>query len=89
MPNSPKGPGSRKGMAVAAVYLGTFMATLAISIVTVALPAIQAGLSTDLAGLQWVVGSYALCLSAFMLSQAPSATAMAASARGSVAWRCS
>lgn len=58
-------------MAVAAVYLGTFMATLAISIVTVALPAIQAGLSTDLAGLQWVVGSYALCLSAFMLSAGP------------------
>ena len=53
---------------VAAVYLGTFMATLAISIVTVALPAIQVALHTDLAGLQWVVGSYALSLSAFMLS---------------------
>lgn len=62
---------SRKRMAVAAVYLGTFMATLAISIVTVALPAIQAGLGTDLSGLQWVVGSYALCLSAFMLSAGP------------------
>lgn len=62
---------SRKRMAVAAVYLGTFMATLAISIVTVALPAIQSGLGTDLAGLQWVVGSYALCLSAFMLSAGP------------------
>ncbi|MBS7700987.1 MULTISPECIES: MFS transporter [unclassified Chelatococcus] len=53
---------------VAAVYLGTFMATLAISIVTVALPAIQVALRTDLAGLQWVVGSYALSLSSFMLS---------------------
>ncbi|WP_054311527.1 MFS transporter [Mesorhizobium sp. 1M-11] len=60
----------RRGL-VAAVYLGTFMATLAISIVTVALPAIQAALRTDLSGLQWVVGSYALCLSAFMLSAGP------------------
>lgn len=56
---------------MAAVYLGTFMATLAISIVTVALPAIQRGLGTELADLQWVVGSYALCLSAFMLSTGP------------------
>jgi MFS transporter, DHA2 family, methylenomycin A resistance protein len=64
-------PLPRRRMAVAAVYLGTFMATLAISIVTVALPAIQAGLKTDIAGLQWVVGSYALCLSAFMLSAGP------------------
>lgn len=63
-------PSRRRGL-VAAVYLGTFMATLAISIVTVALPAIQAALRTDLSGLQWVVGAYALCLSAFMLSAGP------------------
>ncbi|MGH8432192.1 MAG: MFS transporter, partial [Solimonas sp.] len=56
---------------VAAVYLGTFMAALSISIVSVALPAIQADLRTDIAGLQWVVGAYALCLSAFMLSAGP------------------
>ncbi|WP_395382839.1 MFS transporter [Mesorhizobium sp. UC22_110] len=64
-------PSSRRRDLVAAVYLGTFMATLAISIVTVALPSIQAALGTDLSGLQWVVGSYALCLSAFMLSAGP------------------
>ena len=64
-------PSSRKPFAVAAVYLGTFMATLAISIVSVALPAIQADLGTSLSGLQWVVGSYTLCLSAFMLSAGP------------------
>lgn len=62
---------SGKRLAVAAVYLGTFMATLAISIVTVALPAIQVSLKTDLSGLQWVVGAYALSLSAFMLSAGP------------------
>lgn len=65
MPSSP-----RYGL-IAAVYVGTFMATLAISIVTVALPAIQVALETDLSGLQWVVGAYALCLSAFMLSAGP------------------
>jgi MFS transporter, DHA2 family, methylenomycin A resistance protein len=59
---------SRRAYAVAAVYLGTFMATLVISIVAVALPAIQAGLHTDLGGLQWVAGSLTLCMSAFMLS---------------------
>jgi len=62
---------SRRPYAVAAVYLGTFMASLAISIVSVALPAIQADLGTSLSGLQWVVGAYTLCLSAFMLSAGP------------------
>lgn len=47
------------------------MATLAISIVSIALPAIQASLETSLSGLQWVVGAYTLCLSAFMLSAGP------------------
>ena len=64
-------PPLRRKIAVAAIYLGTFMATLAISIVTVALPAIQKGLGAELSDLQWVVGSYALCLSAFMLSAGP------------------
>ncbi len=62
---------SRRPFAVATVYLGTFMASLAISIVSVALPAIQADLHASLAGLQWIVGAYALCLSAFMLSAGP------------------
>lgn len=61
----------RRPCAVAAVYLGTFMASLAISIVSVALPAIQADLGISLSGLQWVVGAYTLCLSAFMLSAGP------------------
>lgn len=64
-------PRSRQRTLVTAVYLGTFMVSLAISIVSVALPAIQTNLKTDLSGLQWVVGSYALCLSAFMLSAGP------------------
>ncbi|MFV0455784.1 MAG: MFS transporter [Pseudomonas sp.] len=61
----------RRRAALAAAYLGTFLATLDISIVNVALPTIQAGLRTDIAGLQWVVNAYAICLSAFMLSAGP------------------
>lgn len=33
-----------------------------------ALPTLQTELQIDIAGLQWVVNAYALCLSAFMLS---------------------
>lgn len=63
-------PGRRRA-ALAAAYLGTFLATLDISIVNVALPTLQTALHTDIAGLQWVVNAYAICLSAFMLSAGP------------------
>ncbi|UTM56619.1 MFS transporter [Photobacterium sp. CCB-ST2H9] len=56
---------------VAAAYLGTFLATLDISIVNVALPTLQSALHADLAGLQWVVNIYAIALSAVMLSAGP------------------
>lgn len=64
-------PSRRRPFAVAAIYLGTFMASLAISIVSVALPTIQTDLRIGLSGLQWIVGAYTLCLSAFMLSAGP------------------
>lgn len=66
-------PNSRRRAAACAAYLGTFLATLDISIVNVALPTIQTELHTDIAGLQWVVNAYAICLSAFMLSAGPAA----------------
>ncbi|MCS9400258.1 hypothetical protein N1E68_02670, partial [Pseudomonas aeruginosa] len=46
---------SRRVALVAAIYLGTFIASLDISIVYLALPTLQYALDTDLAGLQWVV----------------------------------
>lgn len=61
----------RRTALVAALYLGTFIATLDVSIVNVALPTLQRALSTDIAGLQWVIDAYALCLSALMLSSGP------------------
>lgn len=56
---------------ITAVCLGTFMATLDISIVNVALPAIQKDLNADMGMLQWIIDSYALCLSAPILSVGP------------------
>ena len=59
---------SKRRAAVLAAYLGTFLATLDISIVNVALPSMQTALQTDIAGMQWVVSVYAIGLSAIMLS---------------------
>lgn len=56
---------------VLAAYLGTFLASLDISIVNVALPTLQQALRTDMAGLQWVINAYAIALSALMLSAGP------------------
>lgn len=64
-------PRSRRRAALGAAYLGSFLATLDISIVNVALPTLQTALRTDIAGLQWVVNAYAICLSALMLSAGP------------------
>ncbi|MEN4937100.1 MFS transporter [Stenotrophomonas sp. TWI1151] len=61
----------KKPALVLAAYLGTFLASLDISIVNVALPTLQRALQTDLAGLQWVINAYAIALSAFMLSAGP------------------
>ncbi|WP_175777956.1 MFS transporter [Burkholderia cenocepacia] len=61
----------RRAALVLAACLGTFLATLDISIVNVALPTLQTALDTDIGGLQWVVNAYALALSAFMLSAGP------------------
>ncbi|HIE4187954.1 TPA: MFS transporter [Stenotrophomonas maltophilia] len=54
-----------------AAYLGTFLASLDISIVNVALPTLQQALNTNMAGLQWVINAYAIALSALMLSAGP------------------
>ncbi|HGN1704241.1 TPA: MFS transporter [Providencia rettgeri] len=56
---------------ILAVCLGTFMATLDISIVNVALPAIGSDLQANMSMLQWVIDAYALCLSALILSVGP------------------
>ncbi|MEV0373029.1 MFS transporter [Streptomyces sp. NPDC050636] len=53
---------------ITAVFLGTFMALLDMSVVNVALPAMQTELHARMTDVQWVVDGYVLCLSAFMLT---------------------
>src|SRR6202047_2142418 len=52
---------------LAATILGSSMAFIDGSVVTVALPAIQADLSTSVAGAQWVANAYMLMLGALIL----------------------
>src|SRR6266851_8765842 len=59
-----KGSGS---WVLAATILGSSMAFIDGTVVNVALPAIQSGLHATLAGVQWVVESYALFLAALLL----------------------
>lgn len=58
----------RKWWTLIAVCLGTFMLLLDVTIVNVALPAIQRALHADLTDLQWVVDAYALTLAALLLT---------------------
>jgi MFS transporter, DHA2 family, methylenomycin A resistance protein len=53
---------------VVAVFLGTFMSLLDVSVVNVALPDMRLDLGAGFSTLQWVVDSYTLCLSALILS---------------------
>lgn len=57
-----------KWWTLTAVCIGTFMLLLDISIVNVALPAIQGALKSSFADLQWVVDAYALTLAALLLT---------------------
>lgn len=50
------------------IFAGTFIALLDLSIVIVALPAIQDDLHADVAGAQWVVDAFVLPLGALLLS---------------------
>jgi EmrB/QacA subfamily drug resistance transporter len=58
----------KKWWTLVAVCLGTFMLLLDITIVNVALPAIQHSLRSSFSDLQWVVDAYALSLAALLLT---------------------
>jgi MFS family permease len=59
---------TRRWAALAAVSLGTFMATLDSSVVNLALPALTVDLHADVARVEWVVFSYLLVLVALLLN---------------------
>ena len=54
--------------ALISVCLGFFVIQLDVTIVNVALPAIQRGIGGSLAGLQWVIDAYTLALASIMLT---------------------
>jgi EmrB/QacA subfamily drug resistance transporter len=58
----------RKWWTLIAVCVGTFMLLLDVTIVNVALPAIQSSLNASFSDLQWVVDAYALMLAALLLT---------------------
>jgi EmrB/QacA subfamily drug resistance transporter len=58
----------KKWWALIAVCLGTFMLLLDITIVTVAQPAIQAGLHASFSDVQWTLDAYALTLASLLLT---------------------
>ncbi|HXO24092.1 MAG TPA: MFS transporter, partial [Streptosporangiaceae bacterium] len=65
------GPGKTStngAMALLSVCLGFFVIQLDVTIVNVALPAIQREIGGSLAGLQWVIDAYTLALAAIMLT---------------------
>jgi len=64
---SPQG-GRLWSLALVAVCLGYFMVIIDTTIVNVAVPALQAGLHADMAGVAWVIDGYLLMLAALVLS---------------------
>ena len=60
-------PKQDKAWVLAAAVLGSTMAFVDESVVNVALPKIEVDLHTTLAGMQWVINAYTLCMSALLL----------------------
>src|SRR5690349_1300428 len=61
-------PSSHQSLVLTAAVLGSSMVLIDGTVVNVALPALQAGLHADMRAVQWVVESYALFLSALLLT---------------------
>lgn len=58
----------RKWWTLVAVCTGVFMLLLDVTVVNVALPAIERAMSASLSDLQWMISAYALTLAAFLLT---------------------
>ncbi len=66
-PITPESSDPRRWGVLAAMGLGVFMATLDMSVVTVALPSLVQDLHTDLATIQWVLISYSLVITSLII----------------------
>ena len=61
------GRAPHRGLALGLILLAQLLVVIDVSIVTLALPAIQRGLGFSPAGLQWVISAYALAFGGFLL----------------------
>ena len=61
------GGARHRGLALGLILLAQLLVVIDVSIVTLALPAIQRGLGFSPAGLQWVISAYALAFGGFLL----------------------
>src|SRR5215510_14170475 len=61
-------PEAHRGVVVAALGVGIYLAALDISIVNAILPVVADAFGTDLSAIQWVVTSYLLVQSALLLA---------------------
>ncbi len=63
-----RGKPVRLWLALAAVIIGYFMGTLDLTIVNIAIPAIQTGLKTNLAAVSWVLNAYNLVFAVLLVT---------------------
>ena len=61
------GQAVHRSLALGLILLAQLLVVIDVSIVTLALPAIQRGLGFSPAGLQWVISAYALAFGGFLL----------------------
>ena len=61
------GRAPHRGLALGLILAAQLLVVIDVSIVTLALPAIQRGLGFSPAGLQWVISAYALAFGGFLL----------------------
>ncbi|HEY2060246.1 MAG TPA: MFS transporter [Amycolatopsis sp.] len=59
---------AKRPVLILALFLGSFMAMLDVSVVSVALPAIQRDLHTGFTDLQWIVDGYTVAIAAAILT---------------------
>ena len=62
-----KGPARHRGLALGLILAAQLLVVIDVSIVTLALAAIQHGLGFSPTGLQWVISAYALAFGGFLL----------------------
>ena len=83
------GRAPHRGLALGLILLAQLLVVIDVSIVTLALPAIQRGLGFSPAGLQWVISAYALAFGGFLLLGGGWPTCWAAGRSWSPGPRCS